>query len=335
MIAAKGADEKTPVEAPVLITGAAGFIGHAVAKALLGAGRQVVGLDNLNAYYDPALKRARLARLEEHHGFSFRKLDLADEGGMQALFARHGFRQVVHLAAQAGVRYSIEAPQQYISSNIAGLTVLLECCVRHGVEHLLYASSSSVYGDTEKTPFSEEDAADRPRSLYAATKRAGELLAYSYARIHGLPSTGIRYFTVYGPWGRPDMAAMTFAGDLRTGRPLEVFGDGRQRRAFTFIDDVVDGTLAILERGAPARQPPAALYNLGSDQDVELLEFIRILAAEMKCDYKIRFRPEPPGEMRATLPDMSAMRRDFGFEPKVGLKAGLGQFAGWFRDYSG
>ena len=298
-------------------------------------GGEVVGLDNLNAYYDPALKHARLARLRQHDGFSFHRLDLTDQHGMQALFAKHRFRQVVHLAAQAGVRYSIDAPQQYISSNIAGFCTLLECCVQNGVRHLLYASSSSVYGDTEKTPFSEEDAADRPRSLYAATKRAGELLAYSHARIHGLPSTGIRYFTVYGPWGRPDMAAMTFAGDLRAGRPLKVFGDGRQRRAFTYIDDAVEGTLAILERGAPARQPAAAVYNLGSDQDVELLEFIRVLAGEMRCDYEIEFHPEPPGEMRATLPEMSAMRRDFGFEPGTELRRGLREFARWFREYCG
>ena len=271
--------------------------------------------------------------MRQHEGFTFHKLDLENEAGMQALFGTHEFSQVVHLAAQAGVRYSIEAPQQYISSNIAGLTVLLECCVRSGARHLLYASSSSVYGDTKKTPFSEQAAADRPRSLYAATKRAGELLAWSYARIHGLPSTGIRYFTVYGPWGRPDMAAMTFAEDLRAGRPLKVFGDGRQRRAFTFIDDAVAGTLAMLERGAPARQPPAALYNLGSDRDVELLEFIRILAGEMRCGHEIEFAPDPPGEMRATLPDMAAMRRDFGFEPGTDLKRGLREFARWFQEY--
>ena len=319
---------------PILITGAAGFIGHAVAQALLFAGRQVVGLDNLNAYYDPALKKARLARLREHDGFAFHKLDLADERGMQALFGAHEFRQVVHLAAQAGVRYSIEAPQQYISSNIAGLTVLLECCVRSSVQHLLYASSSSVYGDTERTPFSERDAAGRPRSLYAATKRAGELLAYSYSGTHGLPSTGIRYFTVYGPWGRPDMAAMTFAERLAAGKCLKVFGDGRQRRAFTFIDDAVRGTLAILEGGAPSGEPPAALYNLGSAEDVELLDFIRILGRAMGVKAKITFAPEPPGEMRVTVPDLSAMRRDFGFEPNAGLEEGLAEFVRWYREYS-
>ena len=304
-------------------------------SALLSDGDQVIGFDNLNAYYDPALKNARLARLRENAGFSFHELDLADEAGIEALFAQHGFRQVVHLAAQAGVRYSIEAPGQYISSNVTGMTVLLECCVRHGVEHLVYASSSSVYGDAEEAPFSEAGAADRPRSFYAATKRAGELLAYSYAGVHGLPSTGIRYFTVYGPWGRPDMAAMTFAGDLRAGRPLKVFGDGRQRRAFTYIHDAVRGTLAILKAGPPAGRPPAALYNLGSTREVELLDFIRALATEMGCRYEIEFGKEPPGEMRATLPDMSAMRRDFGFEPQVGLEKGLREFIRWFRDYCG
>lgn len=304
-------------------------------SALLSNGDQVIGFDNLNAYYDPALKNARLARLRENAGFSFHELDLADEAGIEALFAQHGFRQVVHLAAQAGVRYSIEAPGQYISSNVTGMTVLLECCVRHGVEHLVYASSSSVYGDAEEAPFSEAGAADRPRSFYAATKRAGELLAYSYAGVHGLPSTGIRYFTVYGPWGRPDMAAMTFAGDLRAGRPLKVFGDGRQRRAFTYIHDAVRGTLAILKAGPPAGRPPAALYNLGSTREVELLDFIRALATEMGCRYEIEFGKEPPGEMRATLPDMSAMRRDFGFEPQVGLEKGLREFIRWFRDYCG
>ena len=298
-------------------------------------GREVIGLDNLNAYYDPALKHARLARLRKHDGFSFHKLDLTDQSGMLALFEAHEFRQVVHLAAQAGVRYSIEAPEQYISSNIAGFTVLLEGCARSGVEHLLYASSSSVYGDTEKTPYSEEDAADHPRSVYAATKRAGELLAYSYARIHGLPSTGIRFFTVYGPWGRPDMAAITFAKRLAGGKTVQVFGDGKQRRAFTFIDDAVRGTLAVLEAGPPSGQPPAALYNLGSEQDVELLDFIRILGREMGAEVEIEFAPEPPGEMRATLPDMSAMRRDFGFEPNVGLERGVRDFVRWFRKYRG
>ena len=272
--------------------------------------------------------------MRDHDGFSFHKLDLADESRMQSLFEAHEFRQVVHLAAQAGVRYSIEAPEQYISSNIAGFNVLLEGCARSGVEHLLYASSSSVYGDTEKTPFSEQDAADRPRSVYAATKRAGELLAYSYARIHGLPSTGIRYFTVYGPWGRPDMAAITFAKRLAGGKPVQVFGDGKQRRAFTFIDDAVRGTLAILKAGPPSEQPPAALYNLGSEQDVELLDFIRMLGRAVGVEAEIEFAPEPPGEMRATLPDMSAMRRDFGFEPRVGLVGGLAEFVRWFREYS-
>ena len=273
--------------------------------------------------------------MRQHDGFTFHKLDLADESGMRTLFEAHEFLQVVHLAAQAGVRYSIEAPQQYISSNVTGLTVLLECCVRHGVEHLLYASSSSVYGDTEKTPFSEEDAADRPRSVYAATKRAGELLAYAYARIHGLSSTGIRYFTVYGPWGRPDMAAITFAKRLAGGKPVQVFGDGKQRRAFTFIDDAVRGTLAILKAGPPSGQPPAALYNLGSEEDVELLDFIRMLGREMGAEVEIGFAPEPPGEMRATLPDMSGMRRDFGFEPSVGLEQGVRDFVRWFREYRG
>lgn len=272
--------------------------------------------------------------MREYEGFSFHKLDLVNESRMQALFGAHEFRQVVHLAAQAGVRYSIEAPGQYISSNVTGLTVLLECCVRNGVQHLLYASSSSVYGDTGKTPFSEKDAADRPGSVYAATKRAGELLAYSYARIHGLPSTGIRYFTVYGPWGRPDMAPIRFAEDLRAARRLMVFGDGRQRRAFTYVDDAVRGTLAILKAGPPSGEPAAALYNLGSEEDVELLDFIHMLGREMGVGAEMEFVPEPPGEMRATLPDMSAMRRDFGFEPRVGLEEGLAEFVLWFLEYS-
>lgn len=297
-------------------------------------GSRVVGLDNLNPYYDPALKSARLARLREYPGFSFHRLDLEDEAGMQSLFVAHGFRRVVHLAAQAGVRYSIEAPGQYVSSNVAGMTALLECCVRHGVRHLLYASSSSVYGDAEKTPFSEKDEAARPRNVYAATKRAGELLAYSYAGVHGLPSTGIRYFTVYGPWGRPDMAAMKFAERLAAGKSVKVFGDGRQRRAFTCIDDAVRGTIAILNACPLSGQPPAAVYNLGSEEEVELLDFIRILGREMGVEVQIEFAPEPPGEMRATLPDMSAMRRDFGFHPRVGLEEGLAEFVRWFRDYS-
>lgn len=324
-----------PIEPPVLVTGAVGFIGHATSQALLSGGREVVGLDNLNAYYDPALKNARLARLREYGGFSFHKLDLADEREMRALFGAHEFKQVIHLAAQAGVRYSIESPGQYIASNVSGMTVLLECCVRHGVEHLIYASSSSVYGDTEETPFSEQDRACQPGNVYAASKRAGELLAYAYARIHGLPSTGIRYFTVYGPWGRPDMAAITFAHRLTAGKRVKVFGDGRQRRAFTYIDDAVRGTLAIFNVGPPSGEPPATLYNLGSEQDVGLLEFIRILGGKLGKEVEIEFAPEPPGEMRATLPDMTAMRTDFGFKPRVGLEEGLGEFAHWFREYCG
>lgn len=270
--------------------------------------------------------------MREYGGFSFHKLDLADEREMRALFGAHEFKQVIHLAAQAGVRYSIESPGQYIASNVSGMTVLLECCVRHGVEHLIYASSSSVYGDTEKTPFAERDDAGRPRNVYAATKRAGELLAYSYARVHGLPSIGVRYFTVYGPWGRPDMAAITFAHRLAAGKRVQVFGDGRQRRAFTYIDDAVRGTLAVLNAGPPSGEPPAKLYNLGSEQAVELLDFIRILGGKLGKDVEIEFAPEPPGEMRVTLPDMTAMRTDFGFKPRVGLEQGLGEFARWFRE---
>ena len=232
------------------------------------------------------------------------------------------------------MRHSIEAPQEYIHSNVTGFAVLLECCAREGVGHLVYASSSAVYGDTRKSPFSLDDPADCPASVYAATKRAGELLACSYARIHGLASTGIRYFTVYGPWGRPDMAPMIFARSLLAGKPLQVFGDGRQRRAFTYIGDVVRGTLAILHKDAPSGKPPAALYNLGACADVELLEFIRILAGQLGCEAQIEHAPEPPGEIRATLPDMSAMRHDFGFEPAVPLEQGVAAFARWFREYA-
>ena len=306
-----------------------------MSQALLAQGREVVGIDNLNAYYDPALKQARLDRLRAHSAFTFQRLNLTDEPGMRALFQQHGFRRVVHLAAQAGVRYSIEAPQEYVASNVAGFTAILECCAYNNVKHLVYASSSSVYGDSERASFPLDDAADRPKSVYAATKRAGELLAYAYARIHGLANTGIRYFTVYGPWGRPDMAPMIFARQLLDGKPLEVFGDGRQRRAFTFIDDVVRGTLAILDGAPSSRVPPAVLYNLGSLKGVELLEFIRVLAEQLGCRTEIRFAPEPPGEMRATLPDMSAMQRDFGFEPRVSLQEGLEKLARWFRQYYG
>ena len=273
--------------------------------------------------------------MRRHPAFVFSEADIGDQASVAVLFRRHAFRRVIHLAAQAGVRYSIEAPQDYVAANIAGFTVVLECCARHSVEHLIYASSSSVYGDSERTPFAVEDAADRPRNVYAASKRAGELLAYAYARIHGLSSTGIRYFTVYGPWGRPDMAPMIFAQRLRAGRVLEVYGDGQQRRAFTYINDAVEGTLAILDAPPPAGPPPAALYNLGSSEDVELLEFLRLLAGELGSTARLEFSPSPPGEMRITLPDMSAMQRDFGFEPRVGLRDGLAKFARWFIDFEG
>jgi UDP-glucuronate 4-epimerase len=322
----------------VLVTGVAGFVGMHVAEALLARGATVVGIDNLNTYYDPKLKAARLARLEPRPGFGFVKLDIAEFDALAAwaTAAAGEVTGIVHLAAQAGVRYSLEKPFEYVRSNLEGHMGILEIARHHlpKLRHLVYASSSSVYGANSKVPFSTEDRVDRPVSLYAATKRADELLAEAYARLYALPQTGLRFFTVYGPWGRPDMAYYSFADAIAAGRPITLFNQGQMRRDFTWIGDVVEGVLAALDRPPGAEDgPPHRIYNLGNNQPVELLTFVRTLEAAMGQKADLRYTDMQPGDVEATYADIDATTRDLGWEPKTAIEAGLGQFVAWYRDY--
>lgn len=330
----------------VLVTGAAGFIGMHVAERLLARGDQVVGLDNLNDYYDVALKEARLARLQGLPGFSFVRLDLADAAGMAALFASEKFDKVVHLAAQAGVRYSLQNPLAYVSSNLAGFAHVLEGCRQNRVAHLVFASSSSVYGGNEKQPFAEGDAVDHPLSLYAATKKSNELMAHSYAHLYGLPMTGLRFFTVYGPWGRPDMAYYKFAQAITAGSSIDVYNHGKMQRDFTYIDDIVEGVLRVLDRPAtanPAFDPqhpdaassraPYRLYNIGGRQVTELEQFIATLEAKLGKAAVKNYLPLQDGDVLATSADVSRLEREFDFVPRTTLADGLARFVAWFRDY--
>ncbi|MCS7266982.1 MAG: SDR family NAD(P)-dependent oxidoreductase [Geminicoccaceae bacterium] len=323
----------------VLVTGAAGFIGMHVARALLERGEEVLGLDNLNPYYDPALKRARLAELERYPAFRFARLDLAEEEQVVAFAREHALRirAVVHMAAQAGVRYSLERPMDYVRSNLVGHMVVLETCRHHlpRLEHLVYASSSSVYGANEKIPFSVEDPVDRPVSLYAATKRADEILSQVYAHLYGIPQTGLRFFTVYGPWGRPDMAYYAFTDAITAGRPITLYNEGRMRRDFTWIEDVVDGVLRALDRPpspAPGR-PPHRLYNLGNHEPVELLRFVAVLEQAIGKKADLRFAPMQPGDVVETYADIEATSRDLGWRPRTSIEEGLPRFVAWHRGY--
>jgi UDP-glucuronate 4-epimerase len=324
----------------IMVTGSAGFIGYHVALALLGRGERVIGVDNVDSYYDPALKRARLARLADHAGFTFAELDVADRAGMSALARRHGaaITGVVHLAAQAGVRHSLTAPFDYVHSNLEGHMVILEAC-RHELPrlaHLVYASSSSVYGGNTKIPFSVEDRVDQPISLYAATKRANELMSHCYAHLYRMPQTGLRFFTVYGPWGRPDMAAYLFADAIMQGRPITLNNHGDMERDFTYIDDIVAGVLAALDR-PPARTDgaPHAVYNLGNHRPVHLRRFVGILEEALGRKAAIELAPLPPGDVVRTCADIEASRRDLGFEPKTPIEDGLPRFVAWHREYHG
>ena len=321
----------------ILITGAAGFIGYHAAQRLLAAGHEIVGIDNLNDYYDVGLKRARLQGLESHPHFRFQKLDIADRAGMAELFAQQAFAVVLHLAAQAGVRYSLENPFAYADSNLLGMLSVLEGCRRQGVAHLVYASSSSIYGANTKLPFSVTDPAETPVSLYAATKRANEMMAYAYAHLYRFPVTGLRSFTVYGPWGRPDMAYFKFADAIVAGRPIDVYNHGDMKRDFTYIDDVVDGIVAIVERGPIERADgaPHRLYNIGNHQPEQLLELIRILESLLGRQAQKRFLPMQPGDVYATFADITDIRRDYGFAPRVSLEDGLRSFADWYRAHYG
>lgn len=312
----------------VLVTGAAGFIGYHVAARLLRDGGRVLGMDNLNNYYDPRLKRSRLELLE-HARFEFTRMDIADRPAMEALFEREKFSLVIHLAAQAGVRHSIERPHDYIDSNIAGFLNVLEGCRRGGVAHLIYASSSSVYGGNTNVPFSVEDRVDRPVSLYAATKKANELMAHAYGHLFQIPMTGLRFFTVYGPWGRPDMAPYKFARAITRGETIDVFNYGRMQRDFTYIDDIVEGVVRL------ARQPPDGyrLFNIGNSAPVSLMEFVRALENSFGKRARKRFRPMQPGDVVATHADVSALERTTGFRPSTSIGVGVGKFAAWYCDY--
>ncbi|MDZ5459391.1 NAD-dependent epimerase [Azohydromonas lata] len=332
----------------VLLTGAAGFIGMATALRLLERGDQVVGIDNLNDYYDVNLKQARLQRLQPHANFRFSKLDIADRGGMEALFKNEAFEGVIHLAAQAGVRYSLINPHAYADSNLLGFMNVLEGC-RHGqVRHLVYASSSSVYGGNVRMPFSESDGVDHPVSLYAATKKANELMAHTYSHLYGLPTTGLRFFTVYGPWGRPDMALFLFTKAILENRPIDVFNHGQMRRDFTYIDDIVEGVIRVLDRPAtsdpdfnpqaphPGRsRAPYRVFNIGNHEPVPLLEFIGCVEEALGRQADKRLLPMQDGDVPATFANVDALNDWVEFAPRTGIREGVARFVHWYREHYG
>ncbi len=330
----------------VLVTGAAGFIGYHLAARLLAEGDMVVGLDNLNDYYDVGLKRARLERLQDHPQFSFAEIDLDDRPSLDALFGQHAFDLVVNLAAQAGVRYSLVNPHAYVKSNVSGFVNLLEACRHAEVDHLLYASSSSVYGALTQMPFSVRQNVDHPVSLYAASKKANELFAHTYSHLFRLPTTGVRFFTVYGPWGRPDMAMFLFTRAILEGRPIDVFNDGRMERDFTYIDDIVEGLVRLSHRPAApdaawnSAQPtpstsnaPYRIYNIGNHEPVRLLRMIEVLEDCIGRKAEKRFLPIQPGDVPATYADIDDLKRDIGFEPTTPIEVGVERFVRWYRDY--
>ncbi len=332
---------------PILVTGAAGFIGFHVARRLLDNGRQVFGLDNLNAYYDPKLKEARLAELTRKSGFRFAKLDLADRPGMSALFAEHRFPFVVHLAAQAGVRHSLIDPYTYVDSNLVGFTNVLEGCRHNGCQHLLFASSSSVYGSNSRMPFSVHDNVDHPLSLYGASKKANELMAHAYSHLFKLPTTGLRFFTVYGPWGRPDMAMWLFAAAILEGRPIKLFNHGNMRRDFTYIDDVVEAMVRLIDRvprGNPnwssetpdpgSSSAPWRVYNIGNNNPVDVPKVVAILEKELGRTAKKEMLPMQPGDVPATYADVEDLMRDVGFQPATPIEEGIARFVKWYREYA-
>jgi UDP-glucuronate 4-epimerase len=330
----------------VLVTGAAGFIGSHTAQHLLARGDEVVGLDNLNEYYDVTLKHARLARLEVHPGFTFVKLDLADAGGMGDLFKREKFDRVVHLGAQAGVRYSIEAPQTYVDSNITGTLNVLEGCRNNAVRHLVYASTSSVYGANTRMPFSVHQAATHPLSFYAATKRANELMAHNFSALFQLPVTGLRFFTVYGPWGRPDMALFLFTKNILAGKPIDVFNHGNHKRDFTYVDDIVEGVVRTLDRPATANpdwdsndpdpatsRVPYRVYNIGNNAPVELARYIEVIEECLGRKAVKNLLPLQPGDVPDTFADVQELVRDVGYKPATPIETGVRAFIDWYREY--
>jgi UDP-glucuronate 4-epimerase len=321
-----------------LVTGAAGFIGAALSAVLLDAGHQVVGIDSCNDYYDPALKRARLARLADQAQFHFIDLALDDRDAVAALFAEGSFDRVVHLAAQAGVRHSIDNPMDYVDSNLVGFMTILEGCRHHGIQHLIYASSSSVYGANTKLPFSVEDRVDLPVSLYAATKKANELMAHTYSHLYGLPTTGLRFFTVYGPWGRPDMAYFSFTKAILAGEPITVFNNGRLRRDFTYIDDIIESIRRVCDvipeaDASTASAAPYRIYNIGNSQTVELDRFIATIEAAVGRSAERINLPMQPGDVTATEADVSDLEATIKFRPQTSIEDGISRFVAWYREY--
>ena len=319
-----------------MVTGAAGFIGFHIARRLLSEGRDVVGLDNLNAYYDPKLKQARLELLRADPRFTFVQADLADRTAMAELFARHRFAEVVHLAAQAGVRYSIEQPDAYVDANLQGFGNVLEGCQRNQCRHLLYASSSSVYGANAKVPFSVGDMTDHPLSFYAATKKANEMMAYSYSHLYQLPVTGLRFFTIYGSWGRPDMAIFLFTKAIIEGRPIKLFNHGRMRRDFTHIDDASRIVLRLIDRVPPAGAAgaaPARIYNIGNQHPEELLDVVALLEKQLGRSAVKDMLPMQPGDVPQTFADVSDLLHDTGLKPELSIADGIAEFVGWYRGY--
>ena len=319
----------------VIVTGAAGFIGMHTARRLLDRGETVVGVDNYNTYYDPALKPARTERLEQNPAFRMVRMDIADAEAFAALVRETGARRIIHLAAQAGVRYSIENPFAYQKANLAGHLSVLEAARHNDVEHLVYASSSSVYGDRplDGSGFSENDPTSAPVSLYAATKKSCELMSHSYAKLYGLPLSGLRFFTVYGPWGRPDMAYFSFTQKILAGEPIEVYGEGRMARDFTYVDDIVDGIVGVLDRPPPGDQP--RILNIGDSRPVGLMDMISTLETALGRKAVKIMRPMQPGDVTATFADVSALRALTGYDPKVKLEDGIPRFVDWYRSFYG
>lgn len=330
----------------VLLTGAAGFIGAAVGRTLLARGDEVVGLDNLNDYYDPELKKSRLSLMDQDPGFEFLEMDCADRDGMARVFSNHRFDRVVHLAAQAGVRYSIENPFAYTESNITGFLSILEGCRHSGIEHLVYASSSSVYGGNQSLPFSVRDAVDHPISLYAVTKKSNELMAHTYSHLFGLPATGLRFFTVYGPWGRPDMAPFLFTKAILNGEPIRLFNHGQHTRDFTYIDDIVAGVIGSLDKVATPdpdfdpKEPhpgggkaPWRVYNMGRGEQVKLIDYVRIFEKTLGREAKLEMLPLQDGDLKDTSANIESIKQDIGYSPKVSVEEGIPQFLEWYCDY--
>jgi UDP-glucuronate 4-epimerase len=330
----------------ILVTGAAGFIGFHVTQRLLQSGQRVVGLDNLNAYYDPQLKAARLAVFWNDPRFHFERVDLADRDAIREVFARQRFPVVIHLAAQAGVRYSLQDPHAYVDANLVGFANILEGCRHHGCRHLLFASSSSVYGANTRLPFSVHDDVDHPISLYAASKKANELMAHSYSHLYGIPCTGLRFFTVYGPWGRPDMAMFIFAKAILEGQPIKLFNRGQMRRDFTYVDDVTEALLRLIDR-APQGNPdwsgaapdpgssaaPWRIYNIGNNRPEELMQVVALLERELGREVHKELLPMQPGDVPATYADIEDLTRDIDFRPATSIEDGVRKFVAWYRDF--